>query len=702
MTAKKKASKPAPKSRPAKSSPARKARRRPVPWRPLILLSLITATLAVGVLWVYYYTRFTRLVDARLELHPPATSAVYSRNGKLISSLYGDGREKQRPVRFGELPQHLVNALLAAEDAEFFSHGGLDLSGMMRALYVNITRMEKAQGGSTLTQQFIKNYFLTPEKSLRRKFEEIFLAVLVENRFSKEEIFELYANQVYLGQVGSFAVVGFGQASQTYLGKGVRHINLPEAALLAGLIQAPNRYSPQRNLDQAVKRRNHVLGLMHRKKLIDDRQLEQALQTVPQIRRAAGLEAQEAPYFVDFVRRELDADWNQSDSGYQSLEVRTTLDAGLQQAAYRALQKGLSRVDGLIKKRSPKGQAQAALVALDPRDGHIRALIGGRRYAQSQYNRAVQALRQPGSTFKPFVYAAALRRKVYAPGNSYYTLSRRLLDVPYTFTFDGKQYSPANHSDRYRKEVSLRNALVLSLNVPTVKLAEEIGFESVTQLCRQLGIQRRLEPYPSIALGTFELSLLDLARGYAVFANQGRRAPVRSVASVKRDGSPLPSPPHRPTQVLEPEVAFLINSALGSVLSYGTGKSVRRRDFWLPAAGKTGSAGDAWFVGYTPDLVCAVWVGFDDSQPLGLEGSQAALPIWIDFMKAARDQGALSGAKFPRPSSILSLTIDRQTGQPATPRCPDTYEEYYIRGTEPLSYCAAHGLRSGTRWPARR
>ncbi len=654
------------------------------------------AVFAFGVLWVYYYTRFSRLVDARLELHPPAASAVYSRDGKLISSLYGEGRRKQRPVRFGELPEHLVNALLAAEDAEFFSHGGLDLGGMMRALYVNLTRMERAQGGSTLTQQFIKNYFLTPEKSLRRKLEEIFLAVLVENRFSKEEIFELYANQVYLGQVGSFAVVGFGQASQAFLGKDVRRLTLPEAALLAGLIQAPNRYSPQRNLDQALKRRDHVLGLMHRKKLISSQQLEQALQAIPGIRRAAGLEAQEAPYFVDLVRRELASDWSRADSGHQSLKTVTTLDSGMQRAAHQAVETGLSRVDSLIKKRS-NGQAQAALVALDPRNGHIRALIGGRRYARSQYNRAVQALRQPGSTFKPFVYAAALRRRVYAAGNSFYTLSRRLVDEPYTFTFEGKQYMPANHSGRYRKEVSLRNALVLSLNVPTVKLAEEIGFDSVTRLCRQLGIRRRLQPYPSIALGTFELSLLDLARGYAVFANQGVRAPVQAVTSAQLDGESLPSPSRPPAQVLEPEVAFLINSTLGSVLSYGTAKSVRRHDFWLPAAGKTGSADDAWFVGYTPDLLCAVWVGFDDSRPLGLEGSQAALPIWIDFMKAVRNQGALSGAKFPRPANILSLTIDRHTGQRATNRCPDTYTEHYIQGTEPLGYCAAHGLGSGRR-----
>ncbi|HSR68087.1 MAG TPA: PBP1A family penicillin-binding protein [Acidobacteriota bacterium] len=610
--------------------------------------------------------------------------------GQFLSNLFGSAREKRRRVGYQELPVSLVDAVLAAEDRDFFHHWGIDLPGILRAAWVNLMRREVAQGGSTLTQQFVKNFFLTPERSIRRKLEEMFMAVLVENRFSKRQIFEMYANEIYLGQVGSFGVQGFGQAAVAYFGKDVKELSLAESALLAGIIQAPNRYSPQRHPERAIERRDHVLRLMLDNGLIRPEQMEQALKSRPQVRPAAHQDSSDAPYFVDFLRSQLEERSGLLSGRYQSLEVYSTLDPELQIAAYQAVQRGLETA---AKARPGDGdELQAALLALDPRNGDILAMIGGRSYGASQFNRASQALRQPGSTFKPFVYAAALRTAVESSPQEVFTLARMLPDEPYTFVFDGKTYSPRNYGNHYRGQVSLRNALALSLNVPTVRLAEQVGFGEVAESARRLGIERPLEAYPSIALGTFELTLLDLAQGYAVFANQGRLVAMRSIRRVERDGAPLDSAEAQPRQVLDPQVAFLINSALGSVLSYGTGKSVRRRGFDLPAAGKTGSTDDAWFVGYTPDLLCAVWVGFDDSRPLEMSGTRAALPIWTDFMKQARRLGHLSGQGFPRPPSVVALEIDRQTGRRASAQCRDTYTEYFIAGSEPLRLCLQHSL----------
>ncbi|HSR49398.1 MAG TPA: PBP1A family penicillin-binding protein, partial [Acidobacteriota bacterium] len=579
-----------------------------------------------------------------------------------------------------------------AEDRDFFQHWGIDVAGIARAAWINVLRQEAAQGGSTLTQQFVKNFFLTPEKSIRRKLEEMFMAVLLERRFSKRRIFELYANEIYLGQVGSFGVQGFGQASLAYFGKDVKEISLSESALLAGIIQAPNRYSPQRHPQRALKRRDHVLKLMRETGLIDNDQLEQALQARPQIVPAIRQDSSDAPYFVDFLRARLEErQWLPSGS-YDSLEVYSTLDPELQKAAFEAVREGIASA---AKARPQDGaEVQAALVALDPRNGEILALIGGRSYASSQFNRASQALRQPGSTFKPFVYAAALESAAEAAPGQVFTLARMLPDEPYTFVFDGKSYSPRNYSNHYRGQVSLRNALALSLNVPTVRLAEQVGFGEVAHTARRLGIERPLEPYPSIALGTFELTLLDLAQGYSVFANRGRLTPLRAVRRIEQDGAALKLPEPEPRQVLNGEVAFLVNSALGSVLSYGTGKSVRRRGFDLPAAGKTGSTDDAWFVGYTPDLLCAVWVGFDDSRPLDMSGTRAALPIWTDFMKRARRLGHLSGEDFPPPPGIVAVEIDRHSGNKASVHCRETYTEYFIAGSEPLRLCLQHALHA--------
>lgn len=607
---------------------------------------------------------------------------------EFVSNLYGPSREKKKYVHFEELPQDLVHAVLAAEDERFFSHPGLDVIALMRASFVNLWNRSRLQGGSTLTQQFIKNYFLTPEKSVKRKLEEIYMALLLERRLSKERIFELYANEVYLGQVGSFAVLGFGQGADTYFGKSVKDLSLAESALLAGIIQAPNRYSPHRNRNAALQRRNYVLELMEEKGFLSTRENAAAktapLEVLPAVRHNYA----EAPYFVDWVKDTLDRDLPGWDQELHDLNLYTTLVPDLQQAAFDAVRQGIEEVDRLLSRRKKSVEPQVALLAIHPRTAEVLAMIGGRNYGLTQYNRAVDALRQPGSTFKPFVYAAALEKSLAETDSYPYTLSSVFVDEPYTFHFEEQEYSPRNSDEKYYGLVSLRRALALSLNVATVKLAEEVGFHEVVSVSQRAGIRQGLKPYPSVALGTFDVTLLELAQAYMAFANNGEIVPLRAITALERNGRPQEFAPKARRHVLQPEIAFLMTSALESVLNEGTGAGVRARGFRQPAAGKTGTSNDSWFVGYTPELLCAVWVGLDDSKPLHLSGAQAALPIWTHFMLKAQRLGYLSGRNFPVPESIVTAQIDSQTGLLASPYCKETRTEYYVRGTEPVLTCS--------------
>lgn len=664
--------------------------------RSAALTALCLALFFAGIAY-YQHTRLSGLVASRLDLlRSPPVTAIYARplragtgqeQPDFLSSLYGSGREKKRYVAFAELPGPLVEAVLAAEDEHFFSHPGFDLLALVRASFVNLLRFEPVQGGSTLTQQFVKNYFLSPEKSFRRKLEEIYIAVLLESRLSKEQLFELYANEVYLGQHGSFAVRGFGEGARVFFGKEVQHLTLPEAAFLAGAIQAPNRFSPFRHPEAARARRNHILDLMARKELITGSQAEAAREEPLEVIPPDRYNYTQAPYFVDWVRQELDRHGVQRQNGISTLRVYTTLAPELQKAAYEAVAEGLEEVDRGLGRRGRQGVAQAALVAVDARSGEILALVGGRDYSRSQYNRAVYARRQPGSTFKPFVYAAALLRGMESPLHDGLTLSTLLLDEPHTFQFGNQEYTPGNYGEKYHGPVSLRQALALSLNVPTVKLAEQVGFEFVASLSLQAGIASAL-PYPSLALGSFEVSLLELVRGYTAFASGGRLLELRALTHYEGDGRKVEVPRSSPPRILPEEVGFLVTSALQSVLDEGTGREVRSRGFLLPAAGKTGTSDDSWFVGYTPDLLCGVWVGFDDFSPLGLTGAQTALPIWTSFMRKAQQAGFLSGASFPVPAGIRAVEIDPTTGLRASSRCDETRTEYYFTGTEPSELCS--------------
>ncbi len=612
---------------------------------------------------------------------------------QFLSNLFGKSREKQKHIHFKALPKCLVHAILAAEDERFFTHPGVDWLSSLRAAFVNLVHFGRVQGGSTLTQQFVKNYFLSPKKSFKRKLKEIFLALLLENRFSKQEIFEAYANEVYLGQIGSFAVVGLGQGAAIYFGKNVESLDLAESAFLAGIIQAPNRYSPHRSGKAALLRRNHILDLMVDKNFISGLENAEARKKSLQVVPPTQIDYAQAPYFVDYVREGLRKEWLDSaaDSG-DSLVVYTTLHIDLQGAAFRAIQTGLAEIDALLSDQSPGDSPQVSLIAVDPRTGEILALVGGRNYGLSQYNRVTKAFRQPGSTFKPFVYAAAQQTNLHPSITYFHTLSTLLLDEPYTFQFEKKGYRPRNFGDKYHGLVSLRESLALSLNVPTVKLAERIGFSAVATLCQKVGFDRVSQPYPSLALGAFETTLLELAQAYTVFANEGSLAPFYATTAIEKNGLKEERSVPKSHPVLDSTVAFLITSALQSTLEEGTGKSIRARGFQLPSAGKTGTSADSWFVGYTPDLLCAVWVGYDDGRSLDLSGARAALPIWTSFMLRAKEIGYLSGRSFPEPPGIVHAQIDTRSGLMATRHCREVRTEYYLSGTEPARLCYTHRM----------
>ncbi len=606
---------------------------------------------------------------------------AFQLKAEFLSNLLGKAREKRKYVRYDEFPNRLVQAVVAAEDASFFNHHGLDLPSLVRAVGVNLTRMKRVQGGSTITQQFIKNYFLTPEKSFKRKLEEAYLAVLMESRFSKEQIFEFYANEVYMGQVGSFAIIGLAQASESYFGKRPGDLSLGECALLAGMIQAPNRYSPFTDRVAAGKRREYVLTQMAATGMVKPAEAEVAraekIGTLP----AARHFYTEAPYFVDFLSEVLNRqipDWRASESIY----VYSTVDPDLQQAARQAVRKGMAQVDRQMGRKRGKPGAEVALIAVDPRTGDILAMVGGRDYAKSQFNRATKALRQPGSSFKPFVFAAALGSNASPP----ITLSTVVLDAPYKIRFNDEDYEPTNFGGGYRGNVTLRRALALSLNVPTVKLAEQVGYQSVVSFSKRLGFSEDLKAFPSMALGTWEVTLIEMAQAYTAFANEGKMTRLRMVTEYFQNGEHREIPV-RTTPVLTPQVTYLITSALESAIRWGTGARSRVQGFTLPAAGKTGSSNDSWFIGYTPDMLCAVWVGNDDFTDIGMIGSEAALPIWVNFMKEANSLGRLSGASFPVPEDMTSRTICPDSGLLATWSCPRPQPEYYIDGTQPTGSC---------------
>jgi penicillin-binding protein 1B len=644
----------------------------------------------------------------RLEALGVGSRETVTLETPLLTSLMTGEREKRRQVRLGQVPSHVVNAVLAIEDRRFYDHPGVDPIRMVGALVTNVAGDKPyLVGGSTITQQLVKNTFLAAVianplersrsslvpalpslESWRRKLTEQFMALVLERRASKDEILEFYLNEVYLGQRGSFGIHGVAEGARLFFGKDVTNLSLAEAATMAGVIHSPYNLSPFTAPQRARDRRNVVLKEMAQARFVTAEAAEAAssepLTVVPR-----ALDA-EAPYFVDMIGQQLAEQFSNIMRSTQQIDVYTSLDLHLERLAQDAVREGLVQVDALLK-RKRKEPAQAALIAIDPRTGEILAWVGGRSYNQSQYNRVITARRQPGSVFKPFVYLAAFE-KAAEDGRKDLTPATVVVDEPTTFWFADQAYEPKNYEDAYEGPITLRTALAHSKNVATVKVAEMIGYDAVAALWKRMGTSMAPRPYPSIALGSFEATPFEIASAFTVFPNLGLVRPLHAIRQINADGKQAAKPAWpAPKTVSRPETAFLVANMMRSVIDNGTAASVRAAGFALDAAGKTGTTNDlrdAWFVGFTPELLTVVWVGFDDNTALGLSGAQAALPIWTTFMMRALAGHA--NAPLPQPDTLVFMDIDRDNGKLALPGCPRVLREAFFPGTEPTETCDLH------------
>jgi penicillin-binding protein 1B len=534
---------------------------------------------------------------------------------EVITNLFDSSREKRRIVRFEDLPKNMVNAVLAAEDKRFFEHGGLDIVRVFGAALADMRRGQKAQGASTIDMQVARSFFFTTKREWRRKVKEVLMAVEINERYSKQQIFELYANEVYLGNRGSFSIRGFGEAAEAYFGKDVRELSVGECAFLGGIIRAPNRYaSAERHPERAEESRDRVLAQMVEDSYITQEQADDAKKQKLKFLNG-GASSSSAPYFVDMVKDHLLEHFSEQDLETQSFRIYTTLDPQLQRAATAAVQTGGEQVDKLLAKKyaawkkakpgEPPPHVQIALVAMDPLTGEIRALIGGRNYGESQLNHAL-ARRQPGSVFKPFVYAAAFDDVVQGV-QPVVTPVTTVDDVPTTFDFDGKEYTPDNYGEEFYGTVTVRDALIHSLNVATVKVAELIGYRRVVTVARQMGLGNNIQATPAVALGAYEMTPIEVAAGYTAFANKGNRAePLYLRSVIAADGTLEETTAPRNRVVLDPRVAYLTTSIMKDVINRGTGVTVRSMGFTPIAAGKTGTSRDGWFASRR---ICSAWCG---------------------------------------------------------------------------------------------
>ena len=620
-----------------------------------------------------------------------------------VTNLFGRDRTKRRLISYEDIPMDLVQALLTAEDRRFFNHPGVSIIDVARVFVYDMTiwlgfrKGARPHGASTLNMQLARSYFLGGDLSLRwqRKVTEAFIALQLDQRFTKEKIFELYSNEIYLGQKGSFSIHGFGEAAQAYFGKDVGQLTLAESALLAGMIRGPNRYNPYRNLDRIVTRRNLILNGMADLGVVDEERIEAAKEEEV-VLTTLDVEASDAPYFVDLVRDGLTNRFADDELITGNYRIYTTIDPDLQLAASLAVQETIVEVDEMIlaryKGREDKAPTvQVALIALDPLTGAVRALIGGRDYSQSQLNHAT-ARRQPGSAFKPFVFAAAFGKALDEPENAI-TPVTTVVDEPTVFIYgNGEEYSPGNFGEKFFGVVTAREALTKSLNVATVKIAEMAGYDRVASLAVAAGLDPGLRPTPAMAIGSSVATPLEVAGAYTVFANQGRVSKPAMIETILSGrGNELYVRREEPVEVLDPRVAYLVLDLMVDNLNRGTGAGTRGRGFYAPGAGKTGTSRDAWFVGFTSNLLTVVWLGIDDYSDLGLSGGRAAVPVWAAFMKRAVELPAYRDTEdFIPPEGIVSIPVDPETWQIATPDCPEVRAERFLVGTEPRDLCPLH------------
>jgi penicillin-binding protein 1B len=642
---------------------------------------------------------------------------AYELEPLLVTGLSDANRAKRRLVTYNELPKYLVPAVTSIEDRRFFQHGGVDYVRLGGAAWDDLLHHHYSQGGSTLTMQLARGFFLSPEKRIKRKLIEIVITFQLEHRFNKQQIFQMYANQVPLGQRGSFAIDGFGEAAQAYFGKDVDQLDLPECGLLAGIIQSPSRLNPFRHPARALERRNLVLDSMVETGDISKAQAEQA-KAAPLGLSPGAFDAGEAPWFVDLVRDQLISKLGDPDYNQQGLRIYTSLDPQLQVLAQQAVADGMKKVDDLAQahydrlvrieeKRGhtppPMVHPQVALVALNPHTGQVLALVGGRNYGISQFDHAVSH-RPTGSIFKPFVYAAAFNTALAgtpltnANGNSaVFTPVTLLHDAQTDFTYGNNQvYSPRNFENKYLGDVPATEALYLSLNNATIALAEMVGLDNVASLARDAGITS-VEATPAMAIGSYDATPLQMAGAYTVFANEGAKIDPWFLASVRTANGDVMAdytPDSKP--VLDPRAAYLTVSMMEQVLNnpHGTGAGVRNMGFRSPAAGKTGTSHDAWFAGFTSNLLCVVWVGNDDYSQLSdsmgaaAEGSRAAGPVWAEFMKEAVKLPDYSDVHdFVPPPGVIQVQLDDTTNLLADAACPDDYTIAFLDGTQPTDTC---------------
>jgi penicillin-binding protein 1B len=610
---------------------------------------------------------------------------------EILAGIYDAAAEERRIVKIGELPKTLVQAVLAAEDHRFFEHRGLDVRGIARAVWTNVRSGRVVQGGSTLTQQLVKNFFLTGARTMKRKITEAGMALVVEWRYTKLEILETYLNEIYLGQSGSRGIFGVWEGARFYFGKEPRDLSIGEAAMLAGLIRSPGRLSPARNPEPARRRRDEVLRTMLEAGDITRAEYEQAI-AEPLPDRVPVRETTSAPYFVDYVRSEIEEQYPLNTLTSEGFRIFTTLDASLERTAERAVDAGLAALEKRYPKLAKKSEPlEASLLAIQPHTGEIKVMVGGRSYARSQFNRVTEADRQPGSVLKPLVFLAAFEDEE-RKGDRRFLPTRRIPDTPFTWNYDGRSWTPQNYKDEYHAEVTLRQALELSLNSATARVASEVGLDHIHDVAIRLGFRENLAMIPALVLGGVDVTAFEVAEAFSTIANLGFRTETTAIRSLlDGEGNAIPRDTLGASQAVSPRVAYLVTSLLEGVLTRGTAHAARAAGITFPAAGKTGTTNegrDAWFVGFTPDLLAVVWVGYDQKDVIGLSGAQAALPIWIEFMKAA--YAGRPATEFLVPPGIDTVSVDPRSGALATSRCPEPVTEAFLAGEAPTEACPLH------------
>lgn len=607
----------------------------------------------------------------------------------LISGMRSGSRQVREWIPLERVPSSLIKALLLIEDRRFFSHFGIDPIAIGRALWINTTRGTVVQGGSTLTQQLAKNLYYSPKRTIGRKLRESMASLALEFKYQKEEILESYLNEIYLGQAGPVSIYGVGEASHRYFSKNLDDLSIDEIALIVGLIKGPNTYSPVKNMEYATNRRNVVLRRLREEGILTDEAAAQAMNRPVKVMLNQDV-LTDAPYFVDHLLRDIEQGIGTDIP--DGTRIYSTLDPRMQRITAQALHEGLAKLEtgypALVDVESP---LQGAVVVLEVKTGHVLAMVGGRDYRLSQFNRAAQAHRSAGSLFKPFVYLAGFEA-ARDQGDTGLTPATILADEPMTLESGTGSWSPQNYDRQYRGSVTVRTAIEQSLNIPAVRTAHRTGITALTNLLQGFGITTPLADNLSLALGSSSVSLLQITSAYAGLANGGVVIRPVSLSNMVREGEEtIWSPPLDRRQAATPQGAFLTTSLLKGVMDRGTGAKARALGVHGPVAGKTGTADgyrDGWFVGYTPEIAIGVWVGFDDERPIKLTGAQAALPIWSEVALRIIPRDSQD---FEAPVGVVQRKIDPKSGQLATSQCPEKRVEFFIAGTEPAVYCEIHG-----------